>query len=226
MDASLQVGVHGDPFHVDAYDPAFAVLHHDGVVHHERRVRGASRGMLVIGSQQSQWPRSRGHQRNDGIRSRAAAPVTPRVVPAAESRWVPTEESSLRAGRPTRLPPRFRGAFTQLCGGCHSAYGASAISTVPNLFTYVGSAEGTSAAFLAQVRMPTPKMGTMASMPSFPAAMISDADVNQIYEYFKAGTPGAAPTCPSMGGNEMTNLGACSGQALTYSPLFARATRS
>ena len=150
----------------------------------------------------------------------AAAPATPPVVPAVESRWVPTEESLLRAGRPMPCPDASR-EFSQLCGGCHSAYGASAISTVPNLFTYVGGAEGTSAAFLAQVRMPTPKMGTMASMPSFPAAMISDADVNQIYEYFKAGTPGATPTCPSMGGNEMTNLGSCSGQALTYSPLFA-----
>jgi CxxC motif-containing protein (DUF1111 family)/cytochrome c553 len=117
--------------------------------------------------------------------------------------------------------PTLPASFSQLCGGCHSAYGASAISTVPNLFTYSASAEGTAAAFLAQVRMPTPQQGAMATMPAFPASMISDADVQQIYDYFKAGTPGAAPTCPTMNGNQMGNLGSCSGMALTYSPLFA-----
>jgi CxxC motif-containing protein (DUF1111 family) len=126
------------------------------------------------------------------------------------------------ACRPADSPnPTLPASFSQLCGGCHSAYGASAISTVPNLFTYAASAEGTAAAFLGQVRMPTPQAGAMgAAMPSFPAAMISDADVQQIYDYFKAGTPGSAPTCPTMNGNMMGNLGSCSGMALTYSPLF------
>ncbi len=115
------------------------------------------------------------------------------------------------------------GSFLQLCGGCHSAFGASANPAVPNLFTYVASAEGTAAAFLAQVRMPVPKAGTTAVMPSFPASAVPDADVQQMYAYFKEGTPGALATCPAMGGNEMANLGACSGQALSYSPLFAPA---
>ena len=57
-------------------------------------------------------------------------------------------------------------------------------------------------------------------MPAFSATAISDAEVKQIYAYFKAGVPAATATCPGMGGKESANLGACSGMAISYSPLF------
>ncbi|HEV3190239.1 MAG TPA: hypothetical protein VGY54_07055, partial [Polyangiaceae bacterium] len=59
-------------------------------------------------------------------------------------------------------------------------------------------------------------------MPAFAAGAISDADITQIYKYFKAGAPGSVPTCPAAGGGgDVTyNVGACSGKAITFAPLF------
>jgi CxxC motif-containing protein (DUF1111 family) len=105
-------------------------------------------------------------------------------------------------------------SFYPQCSGCHSAFGASANPIVPNLFTVSGMVAET--AFLAQVR--TPPAGML--MPPFTTAQISDADVQKIYDYFKAGKSSGAVTCPGATGTVSANLGACSGMALTYAPLF------
>jgi CxxC motif-containing protein (DUF1111 family) len=113
-----------------------------------------------------------------------------------------------------QLPP----SFYPLCSGCHSAFGASANPIVPNLFAYTATGAGTNAAFLSQVR--TPMGGTL--MPPFTTAQISDADVQKVYDYFKAGASSGATTCPdATTGMSSANLGACSGMALSYSPLFS-----
>jgi len=64
-----------------------------------------------------------------------------------------------------------------------------------------------------------PQGGTL--MPPFTPAQISDADVQQIYGYFKAGTPASSGgTCPGPDGGQTGSLGSCSGQTVSYSPLF------
>ena len=113
---------------------------------------------------------------------------------------------------PPSLPP----TFYPLCSGCHSAFGASANPIVPNLFTSTATAAATSAAFISQVR--APQGGTL--MPPFTAPQISDADVTKIFNYFKAGISSGATTCPDAKGMSTANLGACSGTALSYAPLF------
>jgi CxxC motif-containing protein (DUF1111 family)/cytochrome c553 len=112
--------------------------------------------------------------------------------------------------------PSLPATFYPLCSGCHSAFGASANPAVPNLFTLAATPAGTSAAFISQVR--APKAGSL--MPPFPSTSISDADVQKIYAYFKAGTSSGATTCPDTNGKSSANLGACSGMALSFSPLF------
>ncbi|HEY2729970.1 MAG TPA: di-heme oxidoredictase family protein [Polyangia bacterium] len=112
--------------------------------------------------------------------------------------------------------PQLPASFYPLCGSCHSAFGPSGNPAVPNLFTYAASAEGTATAFLGQVR--TPQGGTL--MPPFTAQQMADGDVQKIYEYFKAGAPAGATTCPDANGMSSANLGACSGMALSYTPLF------
>ncbi len=59
-------------------------------------------------------------------------------------------------------------------------------------------------------------------MPAFAASAISDADITQIYKYFKAGAPSSVPACAAAGGGgDVTyNVGACSGKAITFAPLF------
>jgi CxxC motif-containing protein (DUF1111 family) len=111
--------------------------------------------------------------------------------------------------------PQLPASFYPECSGCHSAFGASANPLVPNLFTFTGTASA--AAFLAQIR--TPPAGML--MPPFTTAMISDADVSKIYDYFKAGQSSGATTCPDAKGMSSANLGACSGMALSFSPLFS-----
>jgi CxxC motif-containing protein (DUF1111 family)/cytochrome c553 len=118
--------------------------------------------------------------------------------------------------------PVLPAGFFPDCGGCHSAFGAAANPLVPNLFTstVAGGTVTSAAAFLSQVRAPTG--GTL--MPAFAATAISDGDIQSIYNYFKAGIPSPAATCPGEDGNSSANLGACSGQALTFAPLFVPTT--
>jgi CxxC motif-containing protein (DUF1111 family) len=108
------------------------------------------------------------------------------------------------------------GSFYPMCSGCHSAFGAAANPAVPNLFTYASTPQGTQAAFVTQVR--SPAAGKL--MPAFTSAQITDADLAKIFAYFKAGASAGATTCPGADGKVIANLGACSGMALTYSPLF------
>jgi CxxC motif-containing protein (DUF1111 family) len=111
--------------------------------------------------------------------------------------------------------PTLPAAFFQRCSGCHSAYGVSGNPVVPNLFSYSASTRTTEAAFLSQVRAPT--SGTI--MPPFTTGQISDADVQAIYTYFKAGVPAGACSAPR--GPQVGAIGACSGEAVSYTPLFA-----
>ena len=111
--------------------------------------------------------------------------------------------------------PTLPASFTLNCGGCHSATGAPANPAVPNLFTYTTSSV-TGTTFLAQVRNP-PAGGLM---PAFTTAQISDADVQQIYAYFAAGTPGQMATCEAPDGGQTGNLGGCSNETISYAPLF------
>ena len=127
---------------------------------------------------------------------------------------VPAACSSANPGTPS-LP----GTFTLLCSGCHSPFGAAANPAVPNLFTVAADPAVSAAAFLAQVR--TPQGGTL--MPPFPPAAISDADVQEVYDYFKAGTPASALTCPVSNGLVTAKMGSCSSQAAMFAPLFAGA---
>ncbi len=138
-----------------------------------------------------------------------------------------TSSTSGTAGMTTSSPPMcvppggssptLPQTFSLLCGGCHSASGAPANPAVPNLFTYAASSQATEATFLSQVRMP--QGGTL--MPPFTSAEISDADVQQIYAYFKAGTPSQMVACPGPDGGQTSNLGACNNQTISYTPLFA-----
>jgi CxxC motif-containing protein (DUF1111 family)/mono/diheme cytochrome c family protein len=106
-------------------------------------------------------------------------------------------------------------AFLASCSGCHSAYGAAANPAVPDLFT----STDTLGAFTMQVRQ------GKGLMPAFTSAVISDADIEKVYDYFKAGVPGSQPTCSNPDGTHTTALG-CSGKSITYAPLFAAATTS
>ena len=113
-------------------------------------------------------------------------------------------------------------SFNLMCSGCHSAFGASANKAVPNLFDYTATAAGTAAAFASQVRAPQNVVAGGTVMPAFTAQQISDADVSQIYAYFKGGSPGAC-TGASTGGKTLANLG-CSNTSVTYSPVFVPQT--
>jgi CxxC motif-containing protein (DUF1111 family) len=106
--------------------------------------------------------------------------------------------------------------FYPLCSACHSAFGQPANPVVPNLFTTTAMTDATSAAFITKVR--TPKTGTI--MPAFSSAQISDADLQKIFTYFKAGSSSGVVTCPGTDGTISANLGACSGMAQSFSPLF------
>jgi CxxC motif-containing protein (DUF1111 family) len=113
--------------------------------------------------------------------------------------------------------PQLPASFYPMCSGCHSAFGASANPIVPNLFTYAASAGVVEASFLTQVR--TPPAGQL--MPPFTAMQVPDADVQKIFDYFKAGISTGAVTCPDpKTGMTSANLGACSGMAISYAPLF------
>jgi CxxC motif-containing protein (DUF1111 family)/cytochrome c553 len=112
--------------------------------------------------------------------------------------------------------PQLPANFYPMCSGCHSAFGTSANPVVPNLFTFAAGG-ATEAQFVAQVR--TPPTGML--MPAFTAMQISDADIQSIYNYFKAGMSSGAVTCPDpKTGLTTANLGACSGMAASFAPLF------
>ncbi len=113
--------------------------------------------------------------------------------------------------------PQLPASFFANCSACHSAYGASANPAIPNLFTYNDTAD----AFASTVRN-----GKNTDMPAFTAALVSDADVTQIYTYFKGGVASNAPTCVSSddGGTAMTPVGSCGGQTISYAPIFADGT--
>jgi CxxC motif-containing protein (DUF1111 family) len=117
--------------------------------------------------------------------------------------------------QPTASAATLPEKFYPLCSSCHSAFGVPANPAVPNLFTTTASAADATA-FITKVR--TPKAGTI--MPPFTSAQISDADLQKVFAYFKAGASSGAVTCPDQDGTEKANLGACSGMALTYSPAF------
>jgi CxxC motif-containing protein (DUF1111 family) len=126
--------------------------------------------------------------------------------------------------------PTLPSSFGALCGGCHSSTGAPASPQVPDLFVYAASAAGTESAFLSQVRMPQTQ--DVALMPPFTASKISDADVQQIYTYFKAGPPSQYVACPGSSsgsssgydsGPTTANLGCADGGSsltISYQPLF------
>ncbi|HVZ75267.1 MAG TPA: di-heme oxidoredictase family protein [Polyangia bacterium] len=124
--------------------------------------------------------------------------------------------SDNRMCKPTTTTAQLPANFNQQCGICHSAFGAAANPLVPNLFTFTAQADTTQASFTALVRSGKP--GTI--MPAFATTAISDADIAQIYGYFKAGQSSGAVACPGADGTLTANLGACSGQTMTYSPLF------
>ena len=110
--------------------------------------------------------------------------------------------------------PTLPASFFSTCSACHNAYGAPANPAVPNLFM----TQETEDAFTTSVR--TGKK----IMPPFPEALMSGEDIKKIYAYFKAGVPSSAPTCQPMNGDPVTPIGACSGQTVTYAPLFADST--
>jgi CxxC motif-containing protein (DUF1111 family)/cytochrome c553 len=110
--------------------------------------------------------------------------------------------------------PSLPASFYANCTACHSANGSPANPAVPNLFTKMDTQD---------VYTTTIRTGKTI-MPAFPATTISDADIAQIYAYFKAGVPGNAPTCVSSGGTSITPIGICSGQTVSYEPIFADGT--
>ena len=109
-----------------------------------------------------------------------------------------------------QMAPMLPASFTGKCGVCHSAYGASANPAVANLF----ETKLTIDQFKMQVR--TGKN----LMPPFDATAISDADIQQVYDYFKAGTPGQVVTCPDMNGG-LTGNDLC-GNGVSFTPLFVQ----
>ena len=110
--------------------------------------------------------------------------------------------------------PALPAAFFTTCSACHSAYGQPANPAVPNLFA---TAE-TEDLFLASVR------SGKKIMPPFPEAKMSTDDVKKIYAYFKAGVPSSAPTCQPMNGIDVTPIGSCSMQTVSYARLFGDST--
>ena len=110
--------------------------------------------------------------------------------------------------------PQLPHSFFTNCAACHSANGDPANPAVPNLFTVTDGAD---------VYQTTVRTGKKI-MPPFTATQISDADIKAVYDYFKAGVPGNAPTCQaSPDGVEVTPLG-CTGQTVSYSPIFPDGT--
>ena len=99
--------------------------------------------------------------------------------------------------------PTLPASFTGKCSGCHSAFGASANPVVPNLFATKDTLEQ----FSAQVR------AGKNLMPAFDAAAMSDADIKQAFDYFKAGKPGSLQTCTNSG-NDLC------GNGVDFTPLF------
>ena len=106
--------------------------------------------------------------------------------------------------------PTLPASFTGKCGICHSAYGDSANPAVPNLF----NSKDTIDQFKMQVR--TGKN----LMPPFDATAISDAEIQQVFDYFKAGTPGQVVTCPDPNGG-LTGNDLC-GNGVSFTPLFVQ----
>ncbi|HVY30853.1 MAG TPA: di-heme oxidoredictase family protein [Polyangiaceae bacterium] len=108
------------------------------------------------------------------------------------------------------MAPTLPASFTGRCGVCHSAFGASANPKVPNLFDTKDTLEQ----FKMQVRM------GKDLMPPFDANAISDADIEQTYNYFKAGKPGELVTCTDANGGKVgTDL--CGG-GVSFTPLFVQ----
>ncbi len=104
--------------------------------------------------------------------------------------------------------PTLPAAFTGRCAACHSAFGASANPKVPNLFNFADTLDK----FKTQVRM------GKDLMPPFDATAISDAEIEQAYNYFKAGTPSTLVSCPDANGGLVSN-DLC-GEGIAYTPLF------
>jgi len=104
--------------------------------------------------------------------------------------------------------PTLPAAFGAQCSACHSAFGPSANPLVPNLFT----TQATPDEFKAQVR------AGKGLMPAFDASAISDRDIQQAYDYFKAATPGTVVTCPNKDGGATGN-DQC-GNGVDFTPLF------
>jgi CxxC motif-containing protein (DUF1111 family) len=122
--------------------------------------------------------------------------------------YVPNAPACIPMGQAApSLPASFQGK----CSVCHSAFGASANPIVPNLFSFKETLD----VFKNQVRM------GKDAMPPFTAADISDADIEQAFNYFKAGTPGALVSCPDLNGGLVSN-DIC-GNGVSYTPLFAPA---
>jgi CxxC motif-containing protein (DUF1111 family)/mono/diheme cytochrome c family protein len=118
--------------------------------------------------------------------------------PNMEAACVPEGQTALS------LPASFNGR----CSGCHSANGESAFPAVPNLFKKLGTLDE----FKTQVR--TGK----APMPAFDAAAMSDAEVEQTFNYFKAGVPGNVAVCTDANGTNKGN-DLC-GNGVSFAPLF------
>jgi len=102
-------------------------------------------------------------------------------------------------------------AFTGRCSVCHSAYGSSANPAVPNLFD--SATKLTVDQFKTQVRM------GKNLMPPFDTTYITDAEIQQVFDYFKAGTPGQVVTCPGPDG--VTGNDLC-GNGVKFTPLFVQ----
>jgi len=107
--------------------------------------------------------------------------------------------------------PSLPASFFSNCSACHSAYGSPANPAVPNLFSTKPAID----VFTGTVR------AGKKLMPAFAADKISDADLAKIQAYFAAGKPASAPTCAPVNGNNVTAIGQCSGQTVTYAPNFA-----
>lgn len=107
--------------------------------------------------------------------------------------------------------PSLPASFFSTCSACHSAYGSPANPAVPNLFSTKPAID----VFTSTVR------AGKKLMPAFGADKISDADLAKIQAYFAAGVPASAPTCAPVNGNNVTPIGQCSGQTVTYAPNFA-----
>jgi CxxC motif-containing protein (DUF1111 family) len=100
--------------------------------------------------------------------------------------------------------------FFITCAACHSAIkGALSSSSIPSLYAYAGSA-----ADLAK----TVRTGGK-TMPAFPPAMVSDADLQGIAAFFK-GAPAAGKCQP---GSASAPTDSCGTAAPQVTPLFAEA---